>query len=282
MRSVFLWCSLSWLVVGSPASAFEPSVFLVVPNEPVQGDIVRFTMNLPKRATGGAVTFAERIFKGFVSEGLLNVYVGVDMATAPGVHTVSYRFSDGQAGEREITIVERDFATERLTVDSKYTELDEATRERVAEENARLQALWKVSSPERRWAKSFIKPANGPNGSPFGLRRFFNEKPRNPHSGLDIKAPDGSEVYASNAGMIVLADNLFFSGNTIIVDHGLGLYTVYGHLSRMEVKVGDVVKRSQPIGRVGATGRVTGPHLHWAVKLGGARVDPAMLPGAIL
>jgi murein DD-endopeptidase MepM/ murein hydrolase activator NlpD len=132
------------------------------------------------------------------------------------------------------------------------------------------------------WHESFVKPAAGPNGSPFGLRRYFNGQPRSPHSGLDIKAPDGSEVTASNDGEIVLAENLFFTGNTIIVDHGLGLYTIYAHLSRMEVGVGDEVRRSQVIGRVGATGRVTGPHLHWAVKLGGSRVDPAMLPGAAL
>jgi len=269
------------LLTASSASAFEPRVFRMVPEEPQQGDIVQFIMDMPKGAEGGSVTIAGRTFPGFVVAGLLYVYAGIDMDTSAGTHTIVYDFGTEQ-GEREIVVRKRDFATERLQVESKYTDLDKETLERVDRENARLQKLWATTTPRRLWHEAFVKPADGPNGSPFGLRRYFNGQPRSPHSGLDIKAPDGSEVTAANDGTVVLAENLFFTGNTVIVDHGLGLYTIYAHLSRMDVAVGDQVHRSQPIGRVGATGRVTGPHLHWAVKLGGTRVDPAMLPGAAL
>jgi murein DD-endopeptidase MepM/ murein hydrolase activator NlpD len=281
MRSLLLASVLVLTTSATVSAEFDPSVFFVVPEEPAQGDIVRVTMNLPKGAKGGTVTFLGRTYPGFVTGGLLNVYVGIDMDTDPGAHPIKYDFGV-DSGAREITVKTKLFDTERLTVASKYTDLDEATQARVSAETERLTLIWAETSPQRLWNKSFVKPALGPNGSPFGLRRFFNGQPRSPHSGLDIKAPEGSEVYASNAGKVVLAGELFFTGNTVIVDHGFGLYTLYAHLQRVDVAEGDEIERSQRLGLVGQTGRVTGPHLHWAAKLGGARVDPATLPGVLL
>ncbi len=269
---------------GAPCSAnagFDPAVFLVAPREPAQGDIVRVTMDMPKGATGGTVTFLGKTYPGFVSSGLLNVYIGVDMDTHAGLHPIRYDFG-GESGSREISIRARTYDTERLTVPEKYTELDDQTLARVNAEAERLNALWNEISGQRLWTESFLKPATGPNGSPFGLRRYFNGKPRRPHSGLDIKAPEGSEVYASNVGKVVLAEDLFFTGNTVVIDHGMGLFTLYAHLQRIDVKVGQSVERSQRLGLVGKTGRVTGPHLHWAVRLGRMRVDPSTLPGVLL
>jgi murein DD-endopeptidase MepM/ murein hydrolase activator NlpD len=120
-------------------------------------------------------------------------------------------------------------------------------------------------------------PAEGPAGSPFGLRRFFNGEPRSPHAGIDIKAPKGAPVVASNRGRVALTDELFFTGKTVVLDHGLGLFTLYVHLSEIEAKAGTMVDRGARIGKVGATGRVTGPHLHWGMRLGGQRVDPLAL-----
>jgi murein DD-endopeptidase MepM/ murein hydrolase activator NlpD len=277
-----LLASVFVLTTTATVSAeFDPSVFFVAPEEPAQGDIVRVTMNMPKGATGGSVTFLGRTYPGFVTGGLLNVYMGIDLGTDPGAHPIRYDFGV-DSGAREITVREKLFDTERLTVAPKYTDLDVETLARVSEETQRLSLIWAEISPERLWNKSFMKPAQGPNGSPFGLRRFFNGKPRSPHSGLDIKAPEGSEVYASNHGKVVLADELFFTGNTVIIDHGSGLYTIYAHLQRIDVAEGEEIERSQRLGLVGKTGRVTGPHLHWAAKLGGARVDPATLPGVLL
>jgi murein DD-endopeptidase MepM/ murein hydrolase activator NlpD len=115
------------------------------------------------------------------------------------------------------------------------------------------------------------------DGRNFGHRRVFNGQPRSPHSGADLRAAKGTPVYAANRGRVVLAKNLFYSGNTVFIDHGLGLYTTYLHFSEIKVEPGEIVERGQLIGLAGATGRVTGPHLHWGVRIVDARVDPFSL-----
>ena len=126
----------------------------------------------------------------------------------------------------------------------------------------------------------FDKPVDGPLSSPFGLRRFFNGEERNAHSGLDFAVPAGTPIKAPAAGKVTLVGNLFFNGNTVFVDHGQGLISMFCHLSKIDVKVGDEVPRGGVVGRVGATGRATGPHMHWNVSLNGVRVDPAIFIGA--
>ncbi len=122
----------------------------------------------------------------------------------------------------------------------------------------------------------FIKPAQGPYSSPFGLRRFFNGEPRRPHSGLDIAAPQGSPIVAPAPGVVVATGDYFFNGRSVILDHGLGLTTMYNHMERIDVRVGQPVDTGAPLGTIGSTGRVTGPHLHWSVSLNNERVDPML------
>jgi len=126
----------------------------------------------------------------------------------------------------------------------------------------------------------FDKPVDGPLSSPFGLRRFFNGEERNAHSGLDFAVPAGTPIKAPAAGKVTLVGNLFFNGNTVFVDHGQGLISMFCHMSKIDVKVGDEVPRGGVVGRVGSTGRATGPHMHWNVSLNGVRVDPAIFIGA--
>ena len=269
------------LFLAASGLAFEPEVFVLDPAQPTPGAIVRVSLDLPPGATSGFVMFDGRKFPGFTTGGLLNAYFGIDLDVAPGTQTLGYRLGD-ETGTRRVVVHAKQFATEKLTVASKYTELGTVTQSRVEREHRVLEDLWQTTTPARLWTGAFVRPTAGKLGSPFGLRRFFNGKPRSPHAGLDVKAAAGSDVYASNAGTVALARDLFFTGNTVVIDHGLGLYTIYAHLSRMDVEEGAPVARSARVGLVGATGRATGPHLHWGVKLGGARVDPTMLPGLTL
>ena len=254
---------------------------MMEPREPRVGDIVRISLRLPTGVKGGQMTFAGRSVPGFETGGILNAYIGIDLDTKPGDHTVAYVMGS-EKGAVPITVAARTFETESLEVEPKYTKLDKPTQVRVEHEAKELDEIWQRVTPARLWTKSFVRPAVGGLGSSFGLRRVFNEEPKSPHAGLDIKAPTGTEVYAANRGTVALARELFYTGNTVVIDHGLGLYTIYAHLSRIDVEAGKPVERAQRVGLVGATGRVTGPHLHWGVKLLGARVDPATLPGMTL
>jgi murein DD-endopeptidase MepM/ murein hydrolase activator NlpD len=169
------------------------------------------------------------------------------------------------------------FATRRLTVDDLYVEPPAEVIARIQEETALLAALWEASVPERLWTGAFARPVPDPANSVFGSRSVFNGQPRSPHAGADFRSGAGTAVRAPNAGRVVLARDLYFSGHTVVIDHGLGLLSLFAHLSRIDVVVDAPVAAGQVIGLVGATGRVTGAHLHWAVRLNGARVDPLSL-----
>jgi len=150
-------------------------------------------------------------------------------------------------------------------------------RDRIAWEAELLHTLTSIITP--RWLASgpFILPHDGRMAPNFGERRVYNNVPRSTHSGVDIAAPAGDPVRASNTGRVVLARELYFSGNTVILDHGLGLFTLYCHFSRIHVRRGDLVQKGDVIGFVGSTGRSTGPHLHWGARILRSRVDPLAL-----
>src|SRR5206468_5979781 len=173
-----------------------------------------------------------------------------------------------------LTVKPRLFPTRRLSVDPAFVNPPEAELKRIEAETGRLNAVWQSSSAERQWTAPFVRPVPQPANSRFGTRSVFNGEPRNPHGGADFPSPRGTPVRAPNAGRVVLADSLYFSGNTVILDHGLGLFSLLAHLSTLAVHQGDRVSAGQIIGRVGATGRVTGPHLDWAVRPNDARLGP--------
>jgi len=208
--------------------------------------------------------------------------VGLDIETKPGVH--AWRLAvlepgiDPQPLSGKVTIVPRKFSEQRLTVPRGMVDLDPETEQRAVAEGRRLQMLYRTISPERLWRGPFVRPVAGtepPSG--FGARRIINGKPRAPHGGADYAVPRGTPVVAANAGRVALVGDFFFPGRMVAVDHGLGLYTLYFHLDTVAVGEGDRVERGQPLGTVGATGRSTGPHLHFGAQLGSARVDPAAL-----
>ena len=208
--------------------------------------------------------------------------LGVDLDKSAGVHAaeVVRTFADGRVerDEREIEIAAREFATTRLEVAPKFVELSPENQERTARERQEISNIYGRITPEALWTEPFAVPIPGAtDGRNFGHRRVFNDQPRAPHSGADLTAATGTEILATNRGRVVLAKDLFFSGNAVFLDHGLGIYSVYLHLSEILVEPGDIVERGQVVGLAGATGRVTGPHLHWGVRAQGARVDPFTL-----
>jgi murein DD-endopeptidase MepM/ murein hydrolase activator NlpD len=174
-------------------------------------------------------------------------------------------------------ISDNDYPEQRLTgIPSKYVEPDPKQVARWREESKVQNAAYKTWSESNNPVLELVMPAQGPYSSAFGLKRFFNDQPRAPHSGLDIAAPDKSPIKVAAAGTVTAVGEYFFNGNTVIVDHGHGLSTMYCHMSRIDVKVGDQLELGEQIGLVGKTGRVTGPHLHWGVSLNNTRVDPLL------
>jgi murein DD-endopeptidase MepM/ murein hydrolase activator NlpD len=206
------------------------------------------------------------------------VLVGIDLSTTPGTYKV--RIATGPSATEvthPLVVVRRRFPTRTLSVDPAFVSPPADAAERIATESKRLGQLWASSTPERLWSGTFVRPVPEPANSAFGTHSVFNGQPRSQHSGADFRSPSGTPIKAPNAGRVVLAEDLYFSGGTVVLDHGRGLYSLFAHLSAVDVAAGDLVERGQDIGAVGATGRVTGPHLHWAVRVNGARVDPLSL-----
>lgn len=215
---------------------------------------------------------------GAAEEALL----GADLEKAPGDYklAVTATFEDGSHADcaSDLSVREGKFATESLTVANQFVEPDKQQAERAATEQQRLRQLFDRVTPEKLWHGNFQFPLAGvTQGTNFGKRRILNGQARPPHTGADFPAVTGTPVHATQSGRVALAEELFFSGNTVIIDHGLGVYSLYGHLSAINVESGQTVKAGAVVGKVGATGRVTGPHLHWGVTVNKARVNPLQL-----
>jgi murein DD-endopeptidase MepM/ murein hydrolase activator NlpD len=204
---------------------------------------------------------------------------GVDLEHKPGPVEWRVAVVDRHGARRtragRVTVRPREFSVQRLSLPTGMVNLDPATERRAADEAARLRALYASLTPERLWRGAFVAPVAGDGTwTGFGARRIINGQPRMPHSGVDYAAERGTPVVAANRGRVAMVGEFFFAGRLVIVDHGLGLYTLYFHLDRVDAEEGAMVERGHAIGTVGATGRATGPHLHWGAVLRQARIDP--------
>ncbi len=210
--------------------------------------------------------------------------IGVDLDTRPGEYPIVAEAT--RTGHPSLTalhqlrVIAKSFPTRRLRVAGRFVDPPEAEIERIKSEAERLANTLKPTT-SRRWEGPFAAPTAGAPSSNFGARSVYNGQPRSPHAGVDFGGAIGTPISAPNAGGVVLAEDLFFTGNTVVLDHGLGLYSLFAHLSRIDVSVGDTVAKGATLGLLGATGRVTAAHLHWAVRLNGARVDPLSLLAAL-
>jgi murein DD-endopeptidase MepM/ murein hydrolase activator NlpD len=208
------------------------------------------------------------------------VLVGIDLDVAPRAYRVDIvGIGDGSevTASHRLTVTARPFRTRKLTVDPAFVNPPPDAVERINREAAELSELWSHSELTRLWSGAFVRPVPDEANSAFGTRSILNGQPRSPHSGADFNSTTGTPIKAPSGGRVVLAGDRYFTGNTVMIDHGLTLFSLFAHLSEIDVKVGDMVAAGDVVGKVGATGRVTGPHLHWSVRLNGARIDPLSL-----
>ncbi len=247
------------------------------------GEIVLVQVRSSQNLKGVLVEIFGREFPAFAEPGGLKWmgFVGIDLETKPGRYSMEIR-ARGENGQTIATagsldVVGRSFPERKLRVDEKYVSPPAGLLARINEERQKVNAIFASTTPERLWDGPFLLPVPGKVISAFGKRSVYNGQPRSPHTGVDFRGLAGTPVKAPNSGFVVLAANLYYSGNTVILDHGLGLYSYFGHLSSYSVIEGDRVQKGSVIGSVGATGLATGPHLHWTVRLVRSRVDPLSL-----
>jgi hypothetical protein len=223
--------------------------------------------------------FGQRILFVESGDGSWRGLVGLDLETPAGpgtltISTLAAGSEPGPAARYVLDVQPKMFPTRTISVDPGYVNPPAAVLARINRESSRVRELLAAVTPSRQWADPFVRPVPGTVTSGFGSRSVFNGQPRSPHSGVDLRATTGTPVAAPNAGRVVLAEEQYFSGNVVLIDHGVGMYSFLAHLSRIDVREGQRVEAGQRIGLAGATGRVSGPHLHWTVRLNQARVDP--------
>lgn len=254
------------LTVTTRARAVQPGelvLFTIVAAQPVSQVTVRaFGRDWPAYEDGSARRW--------------RAPVGIDLDTRPATYHAEIAAGEDRTSY-PLVVRARAFRTRHLTVNPDLVNPPPEALARIDAEARELNDLWTHGEPQRLWSGPFVRPVPDEANSAFGTRSVYNGEARSPHSGADFLSPEGRPVKAPNAGRIVLAGARYFTGNTVIVDHGLGLFSLFAHLSEMDVKAGDTVAAGDLVGKVGATGRVTGPHLHWTVRVNGARVDPLSL-----
>jgi len=249
-----------------------------------QGQVLLVQVRAGSRAADVTGRFLGRTIPFFTApDGRSDMVVGllgIDMQDKPGMHELMVEVHKRDATRRlsyNVLVLKETYPIQHLTLPSEKVDLDEENLIRVKTEQERVKTVLQDVSRERYWDGPFVEPVQGEVAGAFGRTRVINGQARSPHNGEDISAPLGTPVVAMNDGIARLTVDHFFSGKGVFVDHGLGLYSMYFHLSEVLVQDGEAVKQGQAIGRVGATGRATGPHLHLGVRLNGARVNPYSL-----
>jgi Peptidase family M23 len=270
------------LAVPLAAHAADHPVVTWHPKRPHPGDVAWVHV---RPVTDGASlegSLGARTLVFFPYAGGQAAVVGVDLEVPAGdlpwLVAVLEPGQPPRALRGKLTIRKRDFKVQHLTLPTAMVDLDPETERRAVAEGEHLSTLYRMVTPQRLWRGPFVRPVAGTEpATGFGSRRIINGKPRAPHGGADYAASRGTPVVAANTGRVALVGDYFFPGRLVVLDHGLGVYTLYFHLDTVAVADGDTVDQGHVLGTVGATGRATGPHLHFGALVGGARVDPAAL-----
>lgn len=274
--SFFIALFFTTLIIIGQSFAFT----IDFPDEVTQGGIYKIGFSGEDTITGVTGTFLDRnvYFDNTKFPGTYSGLLGIDLNADPGPKDLQIIIerSDGsrEKTSREIMVRMGDFRVQHLTLPDRWVHYDNETTKRINEENRIITALFKKETEEKLWTEPFLMPLEGRITGEFGLRRYINGEPRSSHSGIDISAVTGTPIISANKGKAALVMDMFFSGLSLFIDHGQGLYTMYFHLSEILVKESDEIERGQTIALVGATGRVTGAHLHFGVRLNYNKVSP--------
>ena len=268
--NLFAARELANLVITGPTQAVYP------------GDVVAISIEVEGllESLEGKV-FARSVPFWSAAENQWRGVFGIPLDTPAGQYEITtHAIGESVAnttGRFSFEVQDKDFATRRLRLDQKFVDPPPAEAQRIAQDAKTMANIFSKVRPLRLWDGPFQAPVSNASNSSFGRLTLFNGTPRGRHQGADFRSPAGTAVRAPNAGEVVLASDLYFAGSTVILDHGLGLYSLFAHLSKFQVGVGDHVATGEVVARSGATGRVTGAHLHWAVRLGNTSVDPLSL-----
>jgi len=283
---VALSMMIGFLSTGMPFQGLEresipDDVVALEYRDLVPGEIIKVSVKDLAFIKSAQVRFLDKKYDTAQIGDCLVCLIGLDLGMETGIHPLKvYVYKqDGSflIEEQDILVNPKEFPVKKLWVKEEFVTPPKNVLERIKREAELTKAVYNIYSPEWTFEGKFIIPVQGQVFPNFGERRFFNNKPRSQHSGVDIASPKGTPVKASNSGSVVLASHLYFAGNTVIIDHGLGVFSLYCHFSEIAVKRGQKVGKGDVVGKIGSTGRVTGPHLHWSVRIRGSRVDPNAL-----
>jgi hypothetical protein len=258
---------------ASHAEAFQARI---LPSKVHQGDAFMIKVSGLKGTTEpSAVLEGKQVLFSGCGKGCYVAIGAMDLQSKPGVHRIPLKIGKRKTALR-LRVLEGKFETIHLTLPDEKVSPGPEDLERIKREADLLNSLWGVES-ESLWKGSFVLPLPNPLSTPFGTVRIINGEAVSVHRGLDMKGLEGEEIRASNRGRVVLTEGLFFGGNTVILDHGQGIFTVYMHMSQFHVRPGDLVSKNDVIGYVGSSGRSSGPHLHFGVKVRGMNANPVSI-----
>jgi murein DD-endopeptidase MepM/ murein hydrolase activator NlpD len=243
------------------------------------GEVLLVSLPDPPGVRRAVVVFRDKEY--ILTDAQRFAFVGLDLGVEPGSFPMTVTFERTNGGResvrRDIVVGAKEFPRKKLWVKESFALPPKEVEERIRREAELIAWVYGIITPRWLGDGAFLQPNNGKVFPNFGQRRIYNDAPRSTHAGVDIAAPQGDPIRAANSGNVVLASHLYLSGNAVIIDHGLGVFSFYGHMSKILVKRGQAVGKGDMIGKCGTTGRSTGPHLHWAVRVFDSRVDPFSL-----
>ena len=287
MAVFFMYCGAEVRAAAQSDAYGSAIATRLMPNPVVNGNVVLLEIdagNLADPVVGIQAKFKGKIIPVYEhpakEAGYFFGLIGIGYYTKPEKISVTLEWTNRQGyhiTDISLEIISGRFKSEKLNVPPRKVSPSKKDQSIIARERAEIKSVYATSHAARLWHSSFQRPATGKVTSPYGSKRLLNGKVRSYHSGLDFRAPTGTPIYATNDGIVRLAKNLFYSGNHVIVDHGMELFTGYSHLNEFRVKPGQTVYKGQEIGLAGATGRANGPHLHWSARINGVKVDPLQL-----